>query len=167
MLQLHLQHNCLDSMRFVQTLPSLTCWHWRSIGSNQLPKDFALLGPTERTHNKRSSQLHQLGFTQSQSFDRSTLTTAHAVGSDETPVILGPSPIDRLLAASMYMLPLYEGTWRYRISARLFKRVATFSVFQRLGVTQAVCDVRENCSVPHYRLADMGKSARPAAQIWQ
>lgn len=83
--------------------------------SNPLSKGFALWEPTVRTPLKRNFQLKQPGCVQSQAFERCVLTTACAVASDQTPVNLGPSPVDRLLAASMYMLPLYEGVWRLSV----------------------------------------------------
>lgn len=99
----------------VQQLPSLTCWHLHSVRPWQKSRRTAAPTPTVQKHARSCCQVHFASFRHSRAYSRCISMTAAAKASDQGPAKSGPSPFDRLLAVSMYCLPLYEGVWRYVI----------------------------------------------------
>lgn len=96
-------------MLALNSLPFLACWHLQfkqgSRGTAGLVST-----PFLQTHTLRCYHTSLANHFHFHVSGRYIATTAAAEASDQS---CNASPFDRLLAVSMYCLPLYEGVWRY------------------------------------------------------
>jgi len=100
-------------MAALQFLPSLTLWHPQS-KLNQHTK--ACLLPL--LSNPRCIRLPGLNMNQFLAAKRGcSMATARAKTTDHSADI-GPSAYDRLLAASLYLWPICEGSWRHALAVQ-------------------------------------------------
>ncbi len=96
-------------MAAVHILPSLTLWHQRHISSQYPPNGRVLLWwvtPRCKTAGVVKRHRHHIP-------RRCTVAVARVDKSDHCAGSFGPSAWDRLLAASVYLWPICEGSWRY------------------------------------------------------
>ena len=102
-----------QNMLLVQSLPSLASWHLQSVRSKQDLRWSPGPALTVQTLARGCCHVNLASHCHPHVSGCCMATTSAAESSDQAPAKLGPSPFDRLLAVSMYCLPLYEGVWRY------------------------------------------------------